>query len=150
MVQDSGPPQVDTAERVLKCLFALGAVVEMVVGLGAVACPEPLVWLLLNASLDEAGNFVARLLGMALIALGLCWWSVREKPRESMARGGCFGFVAYNLGAGLWLGLTALATTERVLLLSALGLFHGAMGLVFAALRLPSVWRGSPTSPITE
>jgi hypothetical protein len=150
MSQGSGPLRADAGERTLSCLLGVGAIVELGVGLGAVAYPDPLVWLLLNAPLDHAGIFVARLLGIALIALGLGWWFVREKPRESMARGNCFGFFAYNLGAGLLLGLTALATSERALLLLALALFHSAMGLAFAALRLPSVRRGSPTSRLTE
>jgi hypothetical protein len=150
MAKVADPPQVDAGEWILKCLLAVGAIVELCAGLGAVACPQLLIRLLLNAPLDEAGIFVARLLGMALIALGLGWWFIRERPRESPARGSCLGFVAYNLGAGLWLGLMALATPERLLLLLVLALFHGAMGLAFAALRLPSVWRVPPGSRLTE
>ena len=50
----------------MKCLLEGSAIVEL-----CVACPGRLLRLLLNAPLDEAGIFVARLLGMALIAMGL-------------------------------------------------------------------------------
>lgn len=124
------------AERLLKRLLAFGAIIEMSVGLGVVAFPEQLLELLLNAPLADPGVVVARLLGTALIALGLAWWSARSQPREPWARGCCLGFLVYNLGAGLWLLLRALTASQRVELLWVLALFHAGLGLAFAALLL--------------
>jgi hypothetical protein len=145
----SQPPQTlngDRAERLLKRLLEIGALIEMSVGLGVVAFPEQLIELLLNASLADPGVLVARLLGTALMALGLAWWFARNQPREPWARGCCLGFLVYNLGAGLWLMLGALTMSQRVALLWTLGLFHAGLGLALAAL----VLRRSQTSPKRE
>jgi hypothetical protein len=141
----SQPPQSlngDRAERLLKRLLALGAIIEMSVGLGVVAFPEQVIELLLNAPLADTGVFVARLFGTALIALGLAWWFARNQPREPWVRGCCLGFLVYNLGAGLWIMLRALTASQRAPLLWTLALFHAGLGLAFAALLL----RRSPAS----
>jgi hypothetical protein len=130
------PLNAAPTEYLLQRLFAVGAIIEMGVGLGAAAFPEQLVELLLNAPLADTGVFVTRLFGTALLVLGLAWWFARHKPREPWVKGCCLGFLVYNLGAGLWILLQALTASERVPLLWTLALFHEGLGLVFAALLL--------------
>jgi hypothetical protein len=133
----SQPPlNAAPTEHLLRGLFAIGAIIEMGVGLGAVAFPEQLVGLLLNAPLADTGVFVTRLFGTAILALGLAWWFARHNPCEPRAKGCCLGFLVYNLGAGLWLLLRALTVSEKMPLLWTVALFHGGLGLAFAALFL--------------
>ena len=120
----------------LKRLFAVGAIVEIAVGLGALAFPEPLIGLLLDGPVANTGVFLARLFGVAIIALGLTWWFVRGEPDGRGARECALGFIAYNLGAGFLIMLQALAATQSVPLLWPVALFHAGLGLAFTAVLL--------------
>jgi len=83
---------------------------EMLVGVLLAAFPRELVQLLVDAALDARGLFVARMLGVAVFALGLTWWHVRGDGRRCAP-----GFVVYNVGAGLVFGWAAIGASQPVL-----------------------------------
>ena len=119
------------AARIASWLFALGAMGELAVGLAVLAFPGPVVGLLLAATLVGIGLVVARMFGIAIIALGVTWWLARTDQRQltHMAP----GFIGYNLGVGLLFLLYALVVTRPVLLLWAVALLHLLIGFAFIA-----------------
>jgi hypothetical protein len=58
----------------MKKLLALAAVAEAATGLALLILPSLVVRLLLGAELAGVANPVARVLGIALLALGVCCW----------------------------------------------------------------------------
>jgi hypothetical protein len=107
----------------MKNLLTVSAVVEGGTGLVLVAFPTPLAALLLGSSLDTpAALTVARLAGVALLALGGMCWRARLDGRGSAAKGVVVGMVIYNAGvftvlvhAGISLGLSGIGLWPVVL-----------------------------------
>ena len=77
-------------ERAAELLVALMAIGEMSVGMVILALPREVALLLVDASLDGRGPIVARMMGIAVLALGITWWMARAMrtayraiPRDS-------------------------------------------------------------------
>jgi len=103
----------------MKILLTVSAVVEGGTGLVLVAFPTPLAVLLLGSSLDTpAALTVARLAGVALLALGSVCWRSRLDGRGSAAKGAVVGMVIYNAGV-----FTVLVHADISLGLSGIGLW---------------------------
>ena len=116
--------------RIAPRLFVVAALGELVVGLAVLAFPGPALGLLLAATLGDVGLVVARMVGIAVIALGLTWWlarSVLHRQFKWIAP----GFISYNLGVGLLFLLYALAATRPVPLSWVVALVHLLEGLAF-------------------
>jgi hypothetical protein len=124
------PNHRSRAARVSRLLFMAGAVGELCVGAALVLLPADAIGLLLNAALSGASLVVARVLGIALIALGLTWWSARRAPAALRSR--AVGFLAYNLGMGLLLLLLALLAGRFAAVLWLVAWLHLLTGLGFA------------------
>jgi hypothetical protein len=102
----------------LTALLTIGAVLEIPTGLGFIFNPQGAV-VLLAATVNPAGELVARLAGGGLLGLGLACWFARKTPLAPGSLGASFGLLAYNL--------TGCAT----LAMAASGLSHGAPMTVF-------------------
>jgi len=100
----------------MKNLLTLEAVIEVGAGLGMVVLPSLLVTLLLGSSLDTpVALTVARVAGVALLALGIACWLARHDGQSRAARGLLGAMVVYNAGvfmvlayAGIALGLPSI------------------------------------------
>lgn len=114
--------------RLAGALFALSALGEMAVGIAVLVVPE-IAPLLIAAPLDAGGLLVARMLGGALLALGITWWLVRGDP--AAMRRSAPGFLLYNVGVGI-LFIVAASSTMRPALPALLGAAHILLGAAFA------------------
>lgn len=84
----------------MKTFLATTAVLEFGTGLVLVAIPSALATLLLGATLDTpAGLTVARVGGVALIAIGAACWFARLDGQSRVARGLAGAMLIYNAGA---------------------------------------------------
>jgi hypothetical protein len=100
----------------VKNLLTLEAVIEVGAGLGMVVLPSLVVTLLLGSSLDTpVALTVARVAGVALLALGIACWLARHDGQSRAARGLLGAMVVYNAGvfmvlayAGIALGLSGI------------------------------------------
>ncbi len=112
----------------MKNFHTLTAVIEVATGLGMIAVPGLVAALLLSAEITTSLELVmARLSGVALLALGVACWLARNDARSPAARGLAGGVLFYDAGAVVVLlyaligvGLTGVLFWPAVLL-------HGAM-----------------------
>ena len=123
-------PQRD--ESWMRRLFALGALGEVLTGIVALAFPASLITLLLDAPPESSAIFLARLLGVAVLALGITWWLARTG-----AGGSCRlserGFVIYNLGAGLLCFIHLATVNSDALMLWPVAILHTALAVAMVA-----------------
>jgi hypothetical protein len=109
-------------------LLVVTAVLEGLTGLALVAFPSRLATLLLGSSLDApAALTLARVAGVALVALALTCWLTRHDGQGRAARGLVAAMALYHTGVAV-----VLAHASIGLALSGLGLwptvlFHAAM-----------------------
>ncbi len=107
----------------MKQLLAVTAVLEAGTGLALVALPSPLAKLLLGSPLaSPVALTVARVAGVALLALALACWRARHDGQSIAARGLVGAMVLHNAGiftllvyAGTALGLSAIGLWPTVL-----------------------------------
>lgn len=94
----------------MKKLLITTAILESATGLGLLASPALLATLLLGGGLDTpAALTVARVAGVALLAIGLACWLARSDGASRAARGLVTGLLLYNLGAGALFAQAGLA-----------------------------------------
>jgi hypothetical protein len=124
------PNHRSRAARASRLLFMAAALGEICVGAALLFLPANAIGLLLKAALSGASLVVARLLGIALIALGLTWWWARRAPAGLRWR--TVGFLAYNLGIGLLLLLLAFLAGPFAAVLWLVAWLHLLTGLGFA------------------
>ena len=62
------------AQRAMKLLIEASAIGELGVGIAVVLFPRTVSGLLLGAPIQGTGAVIARLVGVAVAALGLTWW----------------------------------------------------------------------------
>jgi hypothetical protein len=117
----------------LSRLLATCGVLEALVGVGLLIVPAMIVSLLTGAQLNDAGLFVARLAGGALLALGMACWFARATPSAAANRGVGGALLIYNVIACVLLALARVAPETPALQLAAAAL-HGllAAGLLVA------------------
>jgi hypothetical protein len=121
--------------RITAVLFGVAALAEIGVGIAVLAFPEPVTGFLLTAPIDGVGVVVARMLGIAVIALGLHWWLTRDDLGERPLR--CApGFIVYNLGVGLLFVSYALAANRPVPVPWLIAELHLLAGLAFVGAML--------------
>lgn len=125
------PSPRPASERAATFVVTLMAIGETSVGMLLLAFPRELVLLLIDATLDARGVIVARMLGVAVLALGITWWMGRGDV-ERLSRYAA-GFIVYNAGVGLLFGWAAPAARHPVLTWTVCVL-HLAAGVGFGAL----------------
>ena len=80
----------------MKTLLIIKSAVEAPTGLLLLVSPSTLVWLLFGLPLASNWLIVARLSGIALLALGVACWQVRDRPESHLARRLILGLLAYD------------------------------------------------------
>jgi hypothetical protein len=98
--------------------------------------------LLLGAAPDSEGMMIARIAGLALLALGVACWGAAADSHSPARSATLNAITIYNLGAGVLL-VTFAALGKAGFIAWGAGLFHLALGAGFAASRLDS-GKGSP------
>jgi hypothetical protein len=94
-------------------VMTLMSIGEMLVGVAILALPREVALLLVDAALDARGLLVARMLGVAVLALGITWWMARRDSDRPLRYSP--GFIIYNLGVGALFGVAALAAARPAL-----------------------------------
>jgi hypothetical protein len=84
----------------LKLLFAITAGLEALTALALIFLPDIVAQVLLGNVLGPAGLAVARLAGVALMALAVMAWAARQTPGRSPA---LLAMLTYNVLAALYL-----------------------------------------------
>jgi hypothetical protein len=82
----------------MKRLLTLTAILEAATGLGLIAVPILVVGLLFGAELIGVSIPVARVTGIALIALGVACWLARSDTQNRAAEGLVVAMLLYNVG----------------------------------------------------
>lgn len=108
----------------MKNLLIATATIEYLTGLVLVSLPSELASLLLGSTLDSpVALTVARVAGVALIALGIACWIARHDNHSIAAKGLVAAMIVYNVGvlavliyAGVGLGLSGIGLWPVVLL----------------------------------
>jgi hypothetical protein len=113
----------------MRSLLATTAALEAGAGIGLLAVPSAGARLLLGAPLDApASQTVARVAGVALLALGVACWLASSDSQSCAARGVVSAMVLYNLGATLVLGAAGLGSQSGIALWPAV-ILHAAMSV---------------------
>jgi len=111
-----------------RALLIATAIVEAATGAGLLLAPALPVSLLLGATLDAgAASIVARVLGAALVALGLASWLARDDSRSPASRGLLAGLLFYDAGAAALLVLAGLGPELRGIALWPAVVAHAAL-----------------------
>jgi hypothetical protein len=113
----------------MKRLLVTTAVLEAVTGLGLLAFPAVVVTLILGSPLDTGVAVVmARVAGVAILALATACWLARQDEQFRATRGLVSAMVLYNAGiiATLVYGVLYLGVSSIVLW--SIILVHAAMG----------------------
>jgi len=112
----------------MRILLVLTAVLEGMTGLVLLALPSRLATLLLGASLDApAALTLARVAGVALIALALTCWLARHDGQSRAARGLVAAMALYHTGVAIVLAYASIGFALSGLGLWPTVIFHAAM-----------------------
>jgi hypothetical protein len=118
----------------MRKILIVAAVAEAATGLALLVLPGAVCWLIFGSASDEAGRTVARLTGVALLALGLSCW-----PGEQ-SRWPRLGMLGYNALASVLLLVIGSAGQTVGLLLWPAAIAHVALTILLAialAITLP-------------
>jgi len=111
-------------------LLKLTALIEAATGMGLVAVPSVVVHLLLNAEISGATIPLARVAGVALLALGVACWLARDDTQShAAARGLVAAMLIYNVGAALILALAGIGSGFVGIVLWPAVILHAVMAL---------------------
>ncbi len=114
----------------MRRVLATTAVLEGATGLGILALPSALASLMLGSPLESpAAVAVARIAGVALLALGVACWRVRHDERGPSARGLVGAILIYNAGVIAVLVHHAVGTAMAGIALWPTVVTHAAMGV---------------------
>ena len=110
-------------------LLKLTAIIEAATGLGLIAVPAIVVRLLFDAEITGASIPLARVAGVALLALGVACWLARDDTQTPAARGLVSAMVLYNVGAVIILGSAGLGSQAVGIALWPAVILHAAMAV---------------------
>ena len=109
-------------------LLVVTAVLEGATGVVLVALPSWLATLLLGSSLDApAALTLARVAGVALVALAVTCWLARHDGQSRAARGLVRAMVLYHTGVAMVLAYASIGLALSGMALWPTVLFHAAM-----------------------
>lgn len=127
-VEDAFAAKIGAGEgrTIVKHVFNLSAVVEVLTGTALVLAPTLVVDLLFGRELDPTGTVLARVAGIALLSLGV---SASESPRRSPGQAPRIGICIYNVGATAVLVMAATMGAMSGPLLWPAVVLHGLIGV---------------------
>ena len=112
----------------MRSLLVVTALLEGVTGVALVAIPSQLATLLLGSSLDtSAALTLARVAGVALVALALTCWLTRHDDRSGAARGLVAAMALYHTGVAIVLTYASIGFALSGPGLWPTVIFHAAM-----------------------
>ena len=112
----------------MRSLLVVTALLEGVTGFALVAIPSQLATLLLGSSLDTpVALTLARVAGVALVALALTCWLARHDDRSRAARGLVAAMALYHTGVAIVLAYASIGFALSGMGLWPTALFHAAM-----------------------
>jgi hypothetical protein len=115
----------ETSANTLRKILIFAAAVEIGTGLVLVIDPAIVVTLLLGAEVFSPGTQIARVFGIALLALGLACW---PGPQRTQNDAPAFrGMLLYNAGIALYLAYLATVRHMGGLLLWPAVVVHGVV-----------------------
>jgi hypothetical protein len=120
---------VDTRESTVRNTVVFAAVVEFATALALLIDPALVARLLLGMELGEAGAIFGRFFGVALIALGLAWWSGASSGSAPR------GMLAYNVLIAVYIAYLGAGQHHGGLLLWAAVALHCAVALILVLTR---------------
>ena len=119
---------MNTAEPQMRNLLTATAVIESGAGIMMLALPSLAAKLLLGSSIDSAvGLTVARVAGVALLALGVACWLARSDGKSDAAKGLIGAMVIYNAGVAAVLVYASLGLKLSTFGLWPVVLLHAVM-----------------------
>ncbi len=93
----------------MKKVFVVAGIVEMLAGVAFLATPSLQAKLLFDSSLEDLGQMnIVRVLGLALVALGIAFWRARDDVQAPAARGVGIAMLVYNAGVAVLVVSSAL------------------------------------------
>ena len=113
----------------MKRFLTLTAILEAPTGLGLIAVPAVIVRLLLGAEISGASISLARVTGVALLALGVACWFASDEVQNRAARGLVSAMLLYNLGVALIFGAAGLQSQPVGIALWPAVILHAAMSV---------------------
>jgi hypothetical protein len=90
----------------LTATLRVSAIIEVATGCALLTVPSDIIQALIGSSSDQAGWIVGRVLGGALLALGV---AAMFPPGQSPERGVALGFAIYNASTTVILGVAGVA-----------------------------------------
>ena len=117
------------AATLVGMLLAAEAAIEGITGIALIFASGTVVWLLFDAPIPAIGTVVARICGIALLAIASACWVGR---RGSGAASALVAMLIYNVLAAAYLALLGLQGEFVGLLLWPVIAAHAAMGLLVA------------------
>ncbi len=119
---------MNTAEPQMRNLLTATTVIESGAGIMMLALPSLAAKLLLGSSLDSAlALTVARVAGVALLALGVACWLARSDGKSDAAKGLIGAMVIYNAGVAAVLVYASLGLKLSTFGLWPVVLLHAVM-----------------------
>jgi hypothetical protein len=112
----------------LTATLRVSAIIEVATGCALLTVPSDIIQALIGSSSDQAGWIVGRVLGGALLALGV---AAMFPPGQSPERGVALGFAIYNASTTVILGVAGVA--DGWLLWSVVGI-HGILTVALIVL----------------
>lgn len=106
-------------------LFKASAIAEVLTGLAFLVAPTLIVGWLLGEGVGPTGIAVARVLGVALLSVGIAAWESRGKDDRLAPRA---GLCIYNVGVAVLLAILATAGSMYAPLLWPVVVLHGLIG----------------------
>jgi hypothetical protein len=110
-------------------LLKLSALVEAPTGLALIAAPGLVVRLLLREEITGPAFAVARVAGVALLALGVACWLASGGEQSGAARGAVSAMAIYNLGVAIVLAAAGLQSPPGGILLWPVVVAHAALAV---------------------
>ena len=112
----------------MKKLLVTTAVLEAATGLGMLVFPSVVATLILGLALDTGvARIIARVAGIAILALAIACWLARQDEQSGTTRGLVSAMVLYNAGVIATLVYGALDLGVSGVALWAIVLVHAAM-----------------------
>jgi len=116
-----------------KGLLAIAAVVECLTGVAIILVPGIVIALLLGVEPNSAAIMIARLLGVALLCIGIACWGATGDTVGSARTGTLRAITLYNAGVGLSLVAYAAGGMAHGWLVWIASILHLCLATAFAA-----------------